>query len=180
MDRSGQCLQIGGIRADHKVSPAQRSFGHAAVDDVSCAGTAEQHANRPGLDLVQRLDIAASEQPGEECLTPSTPPSLSDNRARHGWNRPLQEQRPVASPHLSFASLSGDKGASVVGDPHYAVWRWRVPLLLDRSSALPAQAAAAAVSSGVKAPCSRSNTATASRPARMANSFRAVEANHPL
>ena len=86
----------------------------------------------------------------------------------------------MTSPHSPFASVGGDEGAGVVRDAHQALRRRRDPLCRLRATAFLAHSSASASSSGLKAPWLCWNRSTASRPARIVNSLRAVAANHAL
>ena len=81
----------------------------------------------------------------------------------------------MAGPHQPLAPFGGDQRPGVVGDPGHPVRR--VP---DGWVTLVAHSSASAISSGVNGPYSASYWLTASRPARMMSSFRAVWAIQAL
>jgi hypothetical protein len=68
-----QVVHVGG---DHEVAAAQRALDDAGVDDVGGPGAGGQGACLTRLRVVERLDVAAVEQPGQQNLVGGAAPRL--------------------------------------------------------------------------------------------------------
>jgi hypothetical protein len=178
---SGDRLEITLVRAHYQVAPTHGSFNDASINNVGACGASSEGADGASLVIVEGLDIAPGQQSGQESPAASSAPGLGDNWRGNSGHFPARKESPVAGPQTAFPPVSGDECAGVVGDTHYAVRRrGLVPVRLARSTAPAAHSSASASSTGVNAPCSRSNSLTAARPARMVNSFLAASASHAL
>ena len=80
VDRPGERSQVFGVGADDEVSAAERSFCHTSADDISEGGLCEELTHLPGMEIVERLNVAAHQEAGEPCLTATTPPRLGHHR----------------------------------------------------------------------------------------------------
>jgi hypothetical protein len=70
---------------------------------------------RASLVIVEGLDVASGQQPGQKCLAASSTPGLSYHwrwDCRHFTTR---EEGTVAGSYTAFLPLSGDERAGVVG-----------------------------------------------------------------
>jgi DNA-binding IclR family transcriptional regulator len=56
-------LQVVLVGTDHQVMPAQGAFNHARVHDVACRGASGKRADRAGLAVIERFDVAPGQQP---------------------------------------------------------------------------------------------------------------------
>jgi len=174
-DGSGDGGQVAWVGADDEVAAPEGAFDDAGVDDVSGAGTAGEGSGGPGPGVIEGFDDAAGQEPGELGLAWGAPPALGDDRSRHGRYDAAEQESAVTGPHHPLTSLGGDQRPGIVSDPGHAVRR-----AADGWVILAAHSSAAAISPGVNGPCSSSYWLTASRPARMMNSFRAVWASQAL
>lgn len=178
---SGNRLEVFFVSAHHQVVPADGSLNHAGINDVGGRGASGEGADGASLAMIEGLDVAPCQQPGQESLAASSAPGLGYDWRRDCGHYLEREQGAVAGPHSAFPAVSGDERARVVGDTHHAVRRRElVPVRCARSAAPAAHSSASASSSAVNAPWSCSNWLTAARPARMVNSFLAVSASHAL
>ena len=75
-------LQVAFIGADDEVAAPKGGFDHAGVDDVGSAGPAGEGPGGPGLGVIQGLDFASGEEPGEERLARCASPALGDDGGR--------------------------------------------------------------------------------------------------
>ena len=57
-------LQVVLVGADHQVMSAEGAFNHARVHDIASRGASGERADRAGLTVIERLDIASRQQPG--------------------------------------------------------------------------------------------------------------------
>jgi hypothetical protein len=58
------CLQVVLVGTDHKVMSAEGPFNYARVHDVGSCGASGERADRAGLAVIERLDIAPGQQAG--------------------------------------------------------------------------------------------------------------------
>jgi len=57
-------LQVVLVGADHQVMPAEGAFDYARVHDVAGCGASGERADRAGLGVIERFDIAPGQQAG--------------------------------------------------------------------------------------------------------------------
>jgi hypothetical protein len=94
------------VRADDEIAPSQGSFDDGEVDDVGDGGASGERADGASLCVAKRFDVAPNEQS----------PRLRHNGCRRGRHLATGKQRAMACPHATFAAISGDQRARVVGD----------------------------------------------------------------
>lgn len=131
---------------------AQRTLGDARIDDVGCARLGGECPHRARPRIIERLDIASLQQPGEECLSAPASPCLSDDRGGDGGNGAADEECPMSCPHAALAAICRNQRSRVVRDAHQALRRRVVPLRRDRSIAFFAHSSASARSPSLNAP----------------------------
>ena len=56
--------------------PAEGSFNHACVHDVASRGASGERADRAGLAVIERFDVAPGQQPGQQSLAAAAAPGL--------------------------------------------------------------------------------------------------------
>ena len=160
---------------DDEVAAPQGAFDDAGVDDVAGAGAAGQGSGGPGPGVIESLDFASGQEPGELRLAGCASPAPGHDGGGDCRYDAAEQQGTMAGPHQPLTPFGGDQRPGVVGDPGHAVRR--VP---DGRVTRVAHSSAPAISSGVNGPYSASYRLTASRPARRMNSFRAVWAIQAL
>jgi hypothetical protein len=57
---SSNGLKVVLVGTDHEVMPAESTFNHARVHDVVSRGASGERADRAGLAVIERFDIAPS------------------------------------------------------------------------------------------------------------------------
>ena len=178
---SGNRLEITLVRGHDQVVSAHGSLNDASVNDVGGCGASSEGADGASLVIIEDLDIAPGQQPGQESLVASPTPGLGHDWRGNCGHFPARQESPMAGPQAAFPPVCGDESAGVVGDTHHAVRRRElVPVRRARPAAAAAHSSASASSFGVNPPWSCSNWLTAARPARIVNSFLAVSASHAL
>src|SRR6476646_7570402 len=165
----GDGREIAFIGADDEIAAPQGAFDDAGVDDVGDASAARQGSDGPGPGVVESFGFASGQEPGELRLAGGASPALGYHRGGDGRYDAAEQQGAVAGPHPPLAAFGSDQRPGIVGNPGHAVRRAAGGWVI-----LAAHSSASALSSGVNGPCSDSYLLTASRPAWMMNSFRAV------
>jgi hypothetical protein len=79
-DRGGDRPQVVFVGADHQVAAAERSFHDRCVDYIGCPSPGGEGAGRPGLAVVEPLDVTSGQQPRQQDLTAGSAPGLGDDR----------------------------------------------------------------------------------------------------
>lgn len=163
-DCVGEGFEILWIGGDDEIAASQRSFCDTRVNNVRCACLGGESADGARSVIIEDLDVAASQQLGEQGLASTSTPALGNDWCRHRRDGAKREECAVSSPHLPLTPVGGDERTGVVRHTHQAVRRPAAPLRTDRLTASVAHACASAISVSVKAPFTRSNSATPCRP----------------
>src|ERR1700722_16073353 len=174
-DGRGDGRQVAFVGADYEIAAPEGAFDDAGVDDVGDASASGEGSGGPGPAVIENFDLASGQQPSELCLAGCAAPGLGNDRGGDGRHDAAEQQGAMAGPHRPLTALGGNQRPGVIRDPRHA----------DRRVAAgwghrAAHSSASAISSGVNGPRSASYWLTASRPARMTNSFRAVSATQAL
>ena len=150
-----ECPQAGRVPADDGVASPQRALGHRRVHRARVLGVtrvrraaAEQRPGRLGRSLVERVDLAAAQQPAEVGL-PRGPLDLDEDTSRHHRPDTAHQRSLMDEPHPALAAFRGDERSRVVGESAH----WSRPTPCSSS-----MASASACSSGVNSPFSRSHS----------------------
>ena len=69
-------LEVLRVGADDKVSATQSPLGHAGVDDIGRSGLRGKRAGCSGQFIIEHLDVAPPQEPGQQCLSPASTPGL--------------------------------------------------------------------------------------------------------
>jgi hypothetical protein len=91
----GDGPQVAGVRADHEVMAAEGSFNHARIHDVGGRGAGGERADRAGLAVIEGLDVASGQQPGQEGLAASAAPGLGHDGRGDCWYLAERQQGAV-------------------------------------------------------------------------------------
>lgn len=169
-----------GVRCHDGIASPRRAFNDGGGDNVIVRGLTCQFTDAPSLHLSERLDVAHREQPRKTGWPGAAAPGLRQHGGWHDRDHFLAQERRMERPHPAIVPLGGDERACIVGDAgHYADRRdARVGRALRSSRR--AWASPSARSSVVSAPCSRSQSAIACRPASRRRRCAAVSASQAL
>jgi hypothetical protein len=115
---SGDRLEITLVRGHYQVVPAYGSLNDASINDVGGCGASSEGADGASLVIIEGLDIAPGQQPGQESLAASSAPGLGHDWRGNRGHIPARKESPMAGPQTAFAPVSGDECAGVVGDTH--------------------------------------------------------------
>ncbi len=115
MKSGGNAPEVARVARDHQVSSSYRADDDAGVDHVGGPRLPAGPTGRPAALLVENLDLAAFQQPGQAGLWPAAP-HLAEHAGRDGRTGSSFQRPPVQRPKCSLVSLRGDEGAGIVGD----------------------------------------------------------------
>lgn len=82
--RSGEHVEVVGIRADDDIVAAKGSFNDRRVDDIGACGIGKEFTHAPRLMVVQFFDIAADEETWQMRLAAAAAPPLGHDRRWDG------------------------------------------------------------------------------------------------
>ncbi len=155
--------------ADHdEIAAGEHADNDARVDHVTCPGSRARPARQARHSLFERLDAAASQETGQLGLWPAAP-CLAENPCRDHGALPALECAEVQRPDIAASRLGGEQSSRVVGQD--------ARRLRGRRTARSRIASALASSSGMRAPCRASHSATARSPSSIASASRAARSS---
>jgi hypothetical protein len=79
-DSRGDGRQVAFVGADYKVAAPEGAFDDAGVDDVGGASAPGEGSSGSGSGVIENVDLASGQQPGELRLAGCAPPALGNNR----------------------------------------------------------------------------------------------------
>ncbi|HVB44469.1 MAG TPA: hypothetical protein VNF47_17465 [Streptosporangiaceae bacterium] len=110
----GHGAEVAGVGADDEVASAKGAFDDAGIDDVGGLGAAGEGSGGPGLEVIERLNVASGEDAGEEGLAGCAAPALGHDRRGDDGDLAAQEEDLGPGRGGGAGTAPGRRGAGVL------------------------------------------------------------------
>jgi hypothetical protein len=154
----GHLAYVSRVRGDNGVMASYSAFDDGHVNDVVVLGARCERADGSRAGLREVLYVTALQEPGQRWLWPTTP-ALGQHPGWHSRGKAPRQGRAMEGPYKPVVTLGCDQSTGVVGQALRAhalrAGRASVPPSSWSSNTSPA-----ALSSGVRAPASASQSLT--------------------
>ena len=93
------------VGADDEVAAPEGAFDDVGVDNVAGAGVSGEGSGGPGPGVIERLDFASGQEPGELGLAGCASPALGNDWGGECWYDAAEQQGTMAG-HMSRSPRS--------------------------------------------------------------------------